>query len=379
MTATPAALALVLAAAALRAGPEPSPHEGERVAADRAAAEAATWIGAVSAEDVLTVSRDEADWWVLDACGGAAVVLDVLPAGSGIVEAALLDAAGNPLAHARSAEGGGRIHWIARRSGRLYLRVGPAPGASAPRSAYRLRAWWADAMTCPPRAGAPPPAAPEAPLLPATPPAPSPGPPATERPASPPTFAVATPEDPSPGPPPEPPGQAGSARSAATVPGGPTGEPASAPTAPGVREHDGFLWRLTLGVGYAGWAEHRRDYYRDESRWEGSIGGGLQMAFGGSATETYYLYLELDANFPQVFGLGAGFGAYMGDNWFLDGSIGFHLFENGYLAVTFGKEWWVGEQWLTGLSVRWMLGTGWAGEEDEWTTSATLNLSLTYN
>lgn len=163
----------------------------------------------------------------------------------------------------------------------------------------------------------------------------------------------------------------------ARVPGG---APETPDLPPGVREHDGFLWRLALGVGYAGWVEEGWGYDYDErdSRWQHTGGGGLNMAFGGSWTDRYYLYLELNLNFPQLFGLGAGFGAYLGDNWFVDAAIGYHLSENGYLAATVGKEWWVGDQWLTGLSVRWMGGTGWGGRND-WTTAVTLNWSLTCN
>lgn len=373
---TPALALLALTAALGQAGPSAPPEAQDAALEDRAAA-AATWIGAVSPEDVLSVSLADPDWWVLNACGGATVVIDVLPAGAGIVEAVLLDAERTPVARARSAEGGGRLHWIASRSGRLYLRVTPAPDTGAPRSEYRLRAWWADALTCPGPTGTPPSEAPSTTPLPPMPPPLPPGPPATETATTtPPSFAPATPENPSPSPAPDQPVPASPAPPVSSVPGVPPGERAAEPTPPGVHEHDGFLWRFALGLGYA-----EREYFddRENSYWTGTGSGGLNMAFGGSVNETFYLFFDLNANFPQLFGIGAGFGAYLGDNWFLDAAIGYHLFENGYLTATFGKEWWVGEQWLTGVSVRWMGGTGWAFEEDGWITSVTLNWSLTCN
>jgi hypothetical protein len=147
-----------------------------------------------------------------------------------------------------------------------------------------------------------------------------------------------------------------------------------------VQEHDGVLWRLALGLGYAGWYEryHWNYYEPSNSEWKSTVGGGLNMAFGGSLSELLYMFFDLNLNFPQVFAIGVGFGAYLDDNWFVDGTIGYQVPVDGYLALTVGKEWWVGEQWLSGLSVRWMGATGWIAEH-EWTTAVTLNWSLTYN
>ncbi|MBN1772205.1 MAG: hypothetical protein JXB32_13135 [Deltaproteobacteria bacterium] len=366
--------ALVALAALLpRAGQAADPGAGDATPAERAAAEAATWVGTIAPEETLAVSLSDPDWWVFDVCRGATVVVDLLPVGDGIVEAVLLDADLVPLARTRSAGGDGRIHWLGTRSGRVYLKVGPAPDTGAPRSPYRLRAWWVDAMTCPGRAEGPaasgvlfPPPAEPAPGSPAT----------TTAPASQALrFASATPAEPSP---------PRSARRAGTTWSTPAGldasdGPRSRELPPGVHEHDGFLWRLALGLGYVGWEERHWDYHDSiDSDWVNTGGGGLNMAFGGSWNERYYLYFDLNLNFPQLLGFGVGFGAYLGDEWFVDAAVGYHLCDNGYLAAAVGKEWWVGEQWLTGLSVRWMGGTGWVGETD-WTTSVTVNWSLTYN
>jgi hypothetical protein len=73
-----------------------------------------------------------------------------------------------------------------------------------------------------------------------------------------------------------------------------------------------------------------------------------------------------------------GFGGYLDDNWFVDAAIGYHVVVSGYLAVTAGKEWWVGEQWLTGISIRCAAGSA-SLLADSWETSVTLNWSLTYH
>ena len=360
-----------LAAQLQQVGQTAQPDGRDDARADRAAAEAATWVGSISPDQTLAVSPADHDWWVMDVCEGATVVVDLLPVGTGVVEAVLLDPELHPLARAQSAGSGGRINWISTFDGRVFVKVGPAPDAGAPSAQYRMQAWWVDALTCPGRATVPADSSSTS-NAPAT--IAEPFPPST---SGPPAAGGAQRSGPS--------GVTRTNRPLLTVPAGaPSGQPATPALPPGVQEHDGFLWRLALGVGYAGWQEEYTfwnpyyDSYETESNWVNLAGGGLNMAFGGSLSEALYLYGDFNLNFPQVFGLGVGFGTYLEDNWFVDAAIGYHLFACGYLAVTAGKEWWVGEQWLTGLSIRWMAGTGWI-DEDDWVTSVILNWSLTYN
>lgn len=379
------ALHLVLCALAAqlpRAGRAAEPAGPEGTVERRPATIAATWVGASSPDATFAATAGEPDWWVLDVCRGATVAVDVSAAADGIVEAVLLDSGLSELARVRASGSGGRLHWIAAFDGRVFVRVGPAGDSGASRVEYRMWTWWVDALTCPGRAAASPPSAADTPSTSAPPPPPPlPGTAgATTTPASPRSFARATPEQPSPPRDAAAPGGLWTTSASAGVPGVPSDEP-TVVLPPGVQQHDGFLWRLALGLGYAGAYAADRDYWtgRVSHEWESLVGGGLNMAFGGSVDESWYLYFDFNTNFPQLFAFGAGFGVYLEDNWFLDGTIGYQVPVDGYVAVTAGKEWWVGEQWLTGLSVRWMGSTGSTAMNVDWTTSVTLNWSLTYN
>ncbi|MBI5489164.1 MAG: hypothetical protein HY905_17645 [Deltaproteobacteria bacterium] len=355
-----------VAARLLQVGQTAQPGGRDEARADRAAADAATWVGSVSPDQTFDVSPADRGWWVMEVCEGAAVVVDVIPVGTGVVEAVLLDRELGVLARAQPAASGVRISWISTFAGRVFVKVGPAPDSTAQRAQYRLQAWWVNALTCPVRATLPSgsPSIADAPAPPAVPlPPPTSGPPAA---------GGAQTAGPS--------GATWPPHPLSIVPSAaPSGRPATRELPPGVQEHDGFLWRLALGVGYTGWREHWDHYYGEgRSEWGNLVGGGLNMAFGGSLTESLYLYFDFNLNFPQVLGLGVGFGGYLEDNWFVDAAIGYQVPTCGYLAVTAGKEWWVGEQWLTGLSLRWMAGTGSLATKD-WVTSVTLNWSLTNN
>jgi hypothetical protein len=370
MSAASSLVLYALAAPLQQVGQTTSPDGRDDARADRAAVDAAVWIGSVSEDQTLAVSPTDRDWWVMDVCAGAAVVVELFPVGTGAVEAVLLSPALEPLAHAQAVGSALRISWISAFDGRVVVTVGPAPDSASPGARYRLRAWWVDALMCPVRAGVPAvsvsprgaPATVAAPL-----PPPTPAPPVAARAQTPVPSAATQPPQPRPLVP-------------ASAPWGPLPVPE---LPPGVQEHDGVLWRLALGLGYAGWQERYYNWNYDgggsDSRWINLAGGGLNMAFGGSLDETLYMYGEFNLNFPQVFGLGVGFGGYFEDNWFVDATIGYHVPTAGYLALTVGKEWWVGEQWLTGLSLRWMGGTGSVMLSDDWVTSVILSWSLTCN
>lgn len=368
--------ACTLAALLAQVGQTAQPAGPDGTAAGRPATVAATWAGSIPAEDTFSVGVTDPDWWVIDVCRGATVALDLFEVSGGIVEAVMADSGLSELARARASGGGSRLHWIATYDGRVFVRVGVASESGTPVVEYRMRAWWVDALTCPGRADAAAPSASTAP----PPPPPLPDATAAGSPSALPLqFVSVTREQPSP--------SAGSTAPAGrrTTPSGwgDAGVPSEVPTPAlpaGVQEHDGFLWRLALGLGYTGWYDHDYwGYYESHAAWEDIVGGGLNMAIGGSLSERLYLFFDFNLDFPQVFAIGAGFGAYLDDNWFVDGTIGYQIATDGYVALTAGKEWWVGEQWLTGLSIRWMGATGWLAVPGEWTTAVTLNWSLTYN
>jgi len=148
----------------------------------------------------------------------------------------------------------------------------------------------------------------------------------------------------------------------------------------GSKTHDGVLLRFALGVGYLAskgslWDDGEND---SGSRWNHIAGGGLNIAVGGSLSEHFHMYGEVNGNFPQLFAFGLGLGGYFADNWFLDVVGGYQLLIAGYGAIMAGKEWWIGPQWAMGIALRGVVYGGLTAMGSPGTLW-TLNWTSTYN
>ncbi|MDD5307174.1 MAG: hypothetical protein PHU25_07620 [Deltaproteobacteria bacterium] len=127
-------------------------------------------------------------------------------------------------------------------------------------------------------------------------------------------------------------------------------EQASSSPTPGAETHDGFLFRVMAGGGYAGLYQKKAS--TDKWDWTHLGGGGVNLSFGGSPVNNLSLYFETALNFPQLFAAGFGIGGYVAGNVFIDGSIGYSFMVNEYAALTLGKEWWTSDEWGLGLALR---------------------------
>ena len=141
--------------------------------------------------------------------------------------------------------------------------------------------------------------------------------------------------------------------------------------------HDGFLFRLLAGGGYAGLYQEKT--FTNDWEWTHIGGGGLHFAFGGSPVENFSLYLDTTLNFPQLIALGIGLGGYFPSNWYLDAAFGYSYMVNEYAAITLGKEWWVSRNWGVGIALRQTV----AGHLPDFSggvmLTTMLNFSATYN